>query len=381
MADYAVKYGKASQPVDINELYAALHSDAYTNAKEWNNGGRQIGAYVKYGYIPFAVYDRETTGRQTREGSRTLEYAFNDFGIRNVALMLGKQEDAADLTKRSYFYKNVFDKNTQKFGFNTYVQKRYTNGTFAHVDPITCSPIDTSNKPCSLQQENVFGVYETSSAEYSLFAPHDFAGLIKLLSNGDRKAFIERVDNFFERGLYYAGNEPSFQTPIVYTYANEPVRSVDRVREVVFTNFNTTNAGLPGNDDNGAMATLLNFHLMGLYPVPSTREYLIVSPFIPSYTLNNALLGTVTVTAKNFDKRSLAKKIPRGTRAYVARVYIDGKVQSSRCKILHEQLFPGAGKHTEVVFEMTAEKADVNSCGESEKDLPSSLSTGGFDHF
>lgn len=296
--------------------------------------------------------------------------------------MLGKQDDAQDLTKRSYFYKNVFDKNTKKFGFSNYVQKRYTNGTFAHVDPTTCSPIDPSNKPCSLQQENVYGVYETSSAEYSLFVPHDFAGLIRLLSNGDKEEFIKRVDNFFDRGLYYSGNEPSFQTPIVYTYANEPTRSVDRVRQVVFENFNTTNAGLPGNDDNGAMATLLNFHLLGLYPVPSTREYIIVSPFIPSYTLNNAVLGSVTVTAKNFDKTSLKKTIPQGARAYVARVFIDGEEQSSRCKILHEQLFPGGGKHTDVVFEMTADKAAANSCGPGgEKDLPSSLSTGGFDRF
>ena len=366
--------------VDIQELYRALVSDATTNAPEWNNGGRQIAVYEKYGYIPFAVYDRKTTGRQTREGSRTLEYCFNDFGIRSVALLLGHKEDADKWTKRALFYKNVFDPSTKSLGYSNFVQKRYTNGTFTNVDPTICSPIDTGGHSCSLQQENVFGVYETSAWEYSLFAPHDYAGLIDLLSNGDKDAFARRVDKFFDAGLFYSGNEPSFQTPIVYHYANQPARSVDRVRALVYKDFNTTNAGLPGNDDNGAMATLLLFHHFGLYPVPSTREFLVVSPFMPSYTLTNSLLGTLTVEAHHFDERSLQQTIPNGTRAYVKSVTIDGKVQASRCKILFEQLFPGNGKHTDVVFEM-ATREEVPNCGDSERDVPSSMSTGGFDHF
>lgn len=166
-----------------------------------------------------------------------------------------------------------------------------------------------------------------------------------------------------------------------------PARSVDRVREIVYENFNTTNAGLPGNDDNGAMATLLLFHLLGLYPVPSTREFLIVSPFVPSYTLTNSVFGTVTVTAKNFDPSSLTQKIPSGARAYVKSVSINGKTQPSRCKIEFDDLFPAAaakGKsaqaHTDIVFEM-ATKKEVSNCGPAATDLPSSMSTGGFDKF
>lgn len=129
-----------------------------------------------------------------------------------------------------------------------------------------------------------------------------------------------------------------------------------------------------------AMATLLLFHLFGLYPVPSTREFLIVSPFLPSYTLTNSQLGTLTVTAKSFDKRSLKKDIPSDARAYVKSVSINGIKQSSRCKIMFEQLFPGGQKHTDIVLEMTI-KNQVTDCGSSDQDLPSSLSTGGFNHF
>jgi hypothetical protein len=128
------------------------------------------------------------------------------------------------------------------------------------------------------------------------------------------------------------------------------------------------------------MATLLLFHLFGLYPVPSTREFLVVSPFLPSYTLTNPLLGTLTVTAKHFDKRSLQGKVPDGARAYVKSVTINGQLQSSRCRVMFEQLFPGNGQHTDVTFEM-ATKDHVTDCGPSVQDLPSSMSTGGFDSF
>ena len=128
-----------------------------------------------------------------------------------------------------------------------------------------------------------------------------------------------------------------------------------------------------------SVATLLAFHLLGIYPVPVTREYLIVSPFVPSYTVHNEELGSFTVNVTNFDPRTLAENIPDGARAYVESVSINGKKQSSRCRILFEELLPGGGKHTKVELTMTSDADSVNSCGASDKDLPSSLSTGGFD--
>ncbi len=222
----------------------------------------------------------------------------------------------------------------------------------------------------------------TSQWSYSLFAPHDTAGLIQTIANGDRDTFIRRIDTLFDRGLYYAGNEPAFQSPVAYHYANSPSRSVRRVRQVVFQNFGTTtrpDSGLPGNDDNGAMATLLLFHLCGFYPIPATREYLLLSPFLPQYTMRNEELGSFTVTVANFDKATLAENIPDGARAYIEKVEINGQVQSSRCKIRFEQLFPGGGVHTNITLTMTADGNAVDKCGESDADLPSSLSTGGFD--
>ncbi|CEH15790.1 MYOSIN-BINDING PROTEIN-RELATED [Ceraceosorus bombacis] len=383
-ADFLVKYAKHAKDLGVNveDMYAALHNDAYSTPAEWNSGGRQINVYTQYGYIPFAVFDAVSTGRQTRECSRTLEYAVNDFAIRNVAKLTNHGDVAKDLEKRAYFYKNCFNPDLESMGFKNFVAKRRIDGSFPKSDPTDCSPLDTNEThACSLQQNNVFGVYESSSWEYSLYAPHDFAGLIKLLANGNNEAFIKRVDKFFDAGLYLAGNEPSFQTPIVYHYANRPDLSIDRVRQVVFENFNTGNDGIPGNDDNAAMATLLMFHLSGLYPIPGTREFLVLSPFLESILFKNELLGNALITVDGFDPASLKKKIPQGSRAYVESVTIDGKVQSSRCKIMFQDIFPerGDGKTTNVVIKVTADRAAANNCGKNASDLPSSLSTGGFD--
>ncbi|KIM45421.1 glycoside hydrolase family 92 protein [Hebeloma cylindrosporum] len=342
VSHFAVYYHNeaARLGINLNELYSALVTDGEVNPPEWNIQGRQVNVY--------------NTGRQTREGSRTLEYAFEDFGIRQVAQLLGNAEDVAKYTQRSLSYRNVWDPSVVSDGFKGFSQKRYPNGTFAYTNPIDCSPNDKNDtRPCSLQGNNVNGFYESSSWEYSWYAPHDTAHLIQLM--GGNATFIKRLDHFFDAGYYLAGNEPSFQTPIGYHYANHPAKSVDRVREVVFTNFDITPAGLPGNDDQAAMASLLSFHLLGLYPVPSTTQLLILSPFTPKYTIHNSFLNiSTTVTTVNFDPRSVQKTIPAGTAAYVKNVTINGG---------------------EVVITLTANKTEADDCLGA---LPESISTGGF---
>lgn len=394
IADFLAKYGDAVKnkllPGNIEDAFQAVYKDAYVTPADWNNYGRQISVYAQYGYIPFGVFDTYSTGRQTREASRTLEYAHNDFGARNVALVAGHQDVADALGKRSLNYRNTFDKSLSNMGFSNFVQQRRPDGTFRRVDPTTCSPIDNSDHACSLQQENNYGVYETSSWEYSFYAPHDTAGLIELLtgqkhtSQGARDLFIRRLDKFFDAKLFYPGNEPSFQTPAMYHYANAPTKSVKQIRKVVYDNFNITTGGLPGNSDQGATNTLLLFHLLGLYPVPTTKEFLILSPFMPGYNLRNDLLGNTKINVENFDDRTLQREIPQGARAYVDKVLINGKEHSSRCKIQFDEIFgeAPAGEKTRIItLVMTDDESRANSCGSGDDALPASLSTGGFRTF
>jgi Glycosyl hydrolase family 92 catalytic domain len=152
----------------------------------------------------------------------------------------------------------------------------------------------------------------------------------------------------------------------------------------------TDPAGLPGNDDQCAMGTLLIFHLLGLYPgkchrhhywpfrsiaipVPTTTQYLVLSPFLPAYTIHNTDLNrSTTVTVEGFDPKSLKPTIPAGASAYVKSVIINGTPAESRCHLDFYDTFRVGGNITIV---LTSNKTEVDSCGGS---LPDSLSTGGW---
>jgi len=121
------------------------------------------------------------------------------------------------------------------------------------------------------------------------------------------------------------------------------------------------------------MATLLSFHLLGLYPVPSTTQLLVLSPFTPRYTIHNSFLNiSTTVTVVNFSPRSVRREIPFGVPAYVKSVTINGKPSTSRCYFDFYDVFRLGG---DIVITLTADKTAVDSC---EGGVPESLSTGGF---
>ncbi|EIM82754.1 glycoside hydrolase family 92 protein [Stereum hirsutum FP-91666 SS1] len=391
---FAISYHNeaAALGIDLDELFAAQLQDGEVTPPEWNIEGRQIGVYKQYGYVPFAALDTSSTGRQTREGSRTLEYAFEDFSIRQVALLLNQTDIEAEYANRSLFYRNVWDPEVQSDGFEGFMQKRFMNGSFAHTNPVDCSPNDNdTSRECSLQEDNETGFYESSAWEYSWFAPHDTAYLMELM--GGNATFVKRLNHFFDAGYYLAGNEPSFQTPIGYHYANQPSKSVDRVRQIVFENFGITTEGIPGNDDQAAMATLLIWHLLGLYPVPSTSEILVLSSFIPKYTIHNTYLNTsTTLTTLNYDPTSVLNAstngtVPPGASAYVKSVTINGVTQPGRCAFDFYDTFRVGG---EIVVELTGEKGEAEGCDATGGGggtgtgngtgggVPQSLSGGGF---
>ena len=103
------------------------------------------------------------------------------------------------------------------------------------------------------------------------------------------------------------------------------------------------------------MATLLAFHILGLYPVPSTSQYLVLSPMTPQYTIHNAYLNVSTmVTVANFDPASVAQTIPDGVAAYVESVTINGEELPSRCHLDFYDAFRLGGN---ITITLTADKA------------------------
>jgi len=165
--------------------------------------------------------------------------------------------------------------------------------------------------------------------------------------------------------------------PWMYHYANRPDLSALRVRNVSFTYFGTGIGGVPGNDDSGAMAALLTFHLLGLYPVTSSKQLLIGSPAVSAWTLHNNLLDTTTTfTVDGFDSSTLTAAPPSGSRLFVKSITINGKESESLCWIAFDDVVGGGNIVIEVDGDQNA--AVQRGCGAGKNALPDSLGTGGF---
>ncbi|KAJ6504131.1 glycosyl hydrolase family 92-domain-containing protein [Mycena vitilis] len=379
LGDFAVKYGSraADLGVPIDDLYQALVDTAENTPPDWYTIGRQNTAWKEFGYIPTDWVDPSgSTGLPTREASRAWEYALGDFAVRQAAIALEKSPgDVVKYSNRSMNFVNMWDANVTSDGFSGFAQRRYPNGTFAFSPPNACSPVDPVGHSCVRGTDNNVGFYESSSWEYSFFAPHSMATLIGLM--GGPAAFVTRVDHYFSAGYFLAGNEPGFAMPWAYHYANRPDQSALRVRNVVYKNFNTGIGGIPGNDDSGAMAALLTFHILGLYPVAASKQLLIGSPLLSAYTLRNDLLGTSTAfSVKGFDPASLSATPPAGARVFVKSITINGVPSASLCWIDFDDVTGGGTVEIEVYGDAAA--AAAAGCGDGPNALPDSLATGGF---
>lgn len=125
------------------------------------------------------------------------------------------------------------------------------------------------------------------------------------------------------------------------------------------------------------MAALLTFHLLGLYPVPASRQLLIGSPFVSGYTLSNNYFNTETkFTVVNFDNATLVSNPANGTNLYVTGITINGQQSESLCWIAFEDVVGGG----EIVIELgsDAQAAATIGCGSGPNALPDSLENGGF---
>jgi predicted alpha-1,2-mannosidase len=227
------------------------------------------------GYIP-----DEKTGVSV---SNTLEYAYDDWAIAQMAKKLGKTDIYNEFIKRSENYKNVYD---AKSGF---MRPRKADGTFrAKFDPLS-----TINE----------GFIEGNAWNYTLFAPQDPTGLIKLM--GGNKRFVGYLDSLFTMNLpdkyfaeteditrdgiignYVHGNEPSHHVAYLYNWTDKPWKTQERIRMILPRMYKPTPDGLGGNDDTGQMSAWYIFSSMGFYPVaPGSADYSLGSP-----SVNNAVI-------------------------------------------------------------------------------------------
>lgn len=372
VAEFFVKFHEQAQALGVSadDLYTALLADAEKQPSSWAFQGRQANVYNQFGYLPWDVVENGFAELNTRHVSRTLEYAFDDFAISQVAKILGKTDDAAKYSGRAANFLNVWNPETSvpdNASIVGMMQPRYQNGSFGFTDPRHCSIHDPTHSTCFLTGDATDGFYEGSPLIYSQYVPQDTAKLIEL--QGGKDSFIARLDFIFEQGYYEPGDEPSQQMPFQYTYTNSPGLSTRRSRQVITAFYNTSKGGLPGNDDSGAMGSYAAFFLAGLYPVPATRQYLLSSPYFKDISFYNPLYKTTTrIIAKGFSGNP-----PDGTgNVFVQSVTVNGQPYKSNCYLEWDVFIAGS------TVELTLTD-DINvSCGSGPDALPPSLSTGGF---
>ena len=191
--------------------------------------------------------------------SKTLEYAFDDWCVAQVALKLGHLPEYEAFMTSSQYWKNVLDPET------LFMRARLNGRWFTPFDP----------------REVNNNYTEANSWQYSFFVPHDIPGLIRAL--GGPEAFEARLDALFEApeqttgrtqaditgliGQYAHGNEPSHHIAYLYDAVGRPDKRQARVDQILETLYSSAPDGLCGNEDCGQMSAWYVLSSVGKYPV------------------------------------------------------------------------------------------------------------------
>jgi predicted alpha-1,2-mannosidase len=281
---------KGMKGIDYDTAFQAMLKDASVppaNPQKEGRGG--ILDYNAKGYITLA---------DERSGSRTVEYAYDDFAIAEVACGLHHPEDAKIFAMRSNNWQNLWDKNLSDEGFRGFLRPRNPDGSWAAPD---------------LEVRGTWPdfFYEGDLWTYSLYAPQDVKRLIQL-AGGD-KAFVARLDNIFYRQHFDVTNEPGFLLPVLYNWAGRPDHTADIMNALLEKAFTDQRSGIPGNDDSGAMSSWFIFNSLGIYPNAGQDVYLIGTPTFPEAVLHLAAGKTFRIIAHNLDPQHINHYVQSAT--------------------------------------------------------------------
>jgi predicted alpha-1,2-mannosidase len=295
----------------------ALQASVQTANTRYYDG---IGSYIDTGYVP-----EDKDGASV---SKTLEYAYDDWAIAQAAKKLGKNEIYDTFIKRSQNYRNVYDPKT---GF---MRPKLADGSFKS----DFDPLNTHGQ----------GFIEGNSWNYSLYVPHDPAGMIEMM--GGKEKFTTHLDSLFTMhlpdkyfentedisregiiGNYVHGNEPSHHVAYLYNWTNDPWKAQDKIRMILREKYQNGNDGLSGNDDFGQMSAWYLFSSLGFYPVaPGSVDYALGSPAVKEATIHLENGNTFEVIAKNQSVKNV----------YVKKVELNGK-ELNVPFIQHENIMNG----------------------------------------
>jgi len=326
---------------DIDKAYTACKKSAMQNIRGSN-------VYRQYGYVP-----QDKTGSSV---TITLEYAYDDWCIAQVAKYLHHMDDYDLFMKRAHSYIPLFDKNTGFF--------RAKNSDGSWVTPF--DPYYSEHDPDKAMYT------EGNAWQHSWFVPQDPQGLINLF--GSKEAYVRKLDSLFivpsalkgdntspdisgMIGQYAQGNEPSHHIAYLYNYAGQPWKTAEKIRLITSTLYNNTPAGLCGNEDCGQMSAWYVFSALGFYPVnPASGEYVLGSPLFDQSILY--LPGNQSFVVKALNNSPQNK--------YIQGIRLNGK-KYTRSYITHADILRGG------VMEIEMGDKPSASWGTAAKDYPSSM--------
>ncbi|MNU69679.1 Glycosyl hydrolase family 92 [compost metagenome] len=316
-------YNKGLEGIDYNK---ALDACVQTARTRYFDG---IGSYMDLGYV--------AEDQSSSSVSKTLEYAYDDWCIAQLALGLKRMDIYDEFSKRSSAYKNVFD---PKSGF---MRAKLKSGSFIEK----FDPLETHQA----------GYIEGNAWNYSLYVPHQVDSMIALM--GGKKRFaahldslftMQLADKYFEHteditregimGSYVHGNEPSHHVIYLFDWVGRPDLTQKYIRQVLRTKYLPKMDGLSGNDDCGQMSAWYIFSSLGFYPVcPGSDDYIVGAPLVKSAKIHLENGSDIVIEVKDQSEKNL----------FVKAVYLNG-VRMKDFKLNYQNLKNGA----KIVFEMTA---------------------------
>nr|WP_315173164.1 GH92 family glycosyl hydrolase [uncultured Flavobacterium sp.] len=312
-------YQKGIKGFDAEKAFSAMKTTMMQDE-------RGLNLYKQYGFIPYNLLDESVT--------ITLEYAYDDWCVAQMAKALGKNEDYQFFLNRSKAYQHLFDPKT---GF---MRGKSADGKSWN------EPFDAKH---SNHREHT-DYTEGNAWQHSWFVPQNVEDFISL--HGSNEVFAKRLEQLFTEsseitgsnvsadisgliGQYAHGNEPSHHIAYMFNRAGKPWRTQYWVRHILDTQYNTTPNGLSGNEDCGQMSAWYVFSSLGLYPMnPASGEYEIGSPIFEKATINLQGGKAFVIEAENVSNKNF----------YIQSATLNG-VPFNKTAITHQQIVQGGILH------------------------------------
>ncbi|KAI0051484.1 glycoside hydrolase family 92 protein [Auriscalpium vulgare] len=250
---------------DLNLAYKAVHKDATVPPENdstisYSDREQGVGYEVRAGLSTvYAAKGWVADDVHSEAGSRTLDYAYDDFAVSVLARIVGNTEDSSFFLNRSMVAPFTIYNNGTGF-----MEARNADGAWAGESA---------------------GWTEGDKWAYSFDVVHAVDELIE--ARGGKAKFVESLDEHFEGGHNDHSNEPSHHIPYLYSLAGAASKAQSQVRQIAKVDYNNTVTGLAGNEDCGQMSAWYLFGALGFYPVnPVSGEYVIGSPFYDEVTIH-----------------------------------------------------------------------------------------------